>query len=244
MKVDVVLPHENFRGMSYGEWGAEWNKWLFSKDPDANDNGNMLFLRGNVDYKPVGNDPSSPKYVNPDAIYDRTDRNGVTIFDTTAIFIPVISTVFFIQDNFEGKILRNEQDLRYSINKERDETQEIWCAIKRKGDPKPSKLVVDVKQYRFESTIFKLEVPRDSKLRGRMQVSVKTGVYEAMTSGHFVIIRSLPASTYRIIFGGRGVGDYITNSVYDITVVNRGQDRIKDTSNLLLSSKFFRSFLP
>ena len=132
MKVDVVQPHENFRGMSYGEWAVEWNKWLFSKDPDEYDEGNILFLRGNVDYRPIGNDPSSPKYINQDAIYDRTGRNGITIFERTAIFIPVIASTFFIQENYEGRTIRTEQDLRYIVNKDTDVSPEIWAAIKER----------------------------------------------------------------------------------------------------------------
>ena len=239
MNVNVVQPNENFRGMSYGEWAAEWTKWLFSKDPDGYDEGNILFLRGNVDYRPVGNDPSSPKYINPDAVYDRTARNGITIFDTTAIFVPLIAATYFIHDNYEGKIIKNEQDLRYSVNKETDESPEIWCAIKRNGELRPSKLVSDLKEYRFESSLFKLEIPRNSLLRDRMEVSVKAGIYEAMTAGHFVIIRSLPSSNYRMIFGGRGTGVYITNSVYDIRVIMREQDRTKDISTSQFNSKHF-----
>ena len=53
MKIDVVRPTENFRGMSYSEWATIWSNWLFSEDPDTYDGGNILFLRGNVSYKPV-----------------------------------------------------------------------------------------------------------------------------------------------------------------------------------------------
>ena len=65
MSIEVVSPNENFGGMSYGEWAIEWNKWLFSEDPDTYDGGNVLFLRGNVDYRPVGKEPGSPRYVDP-----------------------------------------------------------------------------------------------------------------------------------------------------------------------------------
>jgi hypothetical protein len=35
MKIDVVRPTENFRGMSYSEWTTIWSNWLFSEDPDT-----------------------------------------------------------------------------------------------------------------------------------------------------------------------------------------------------------------
>ena len=32
---DILPPKENFKGMSYGEWSAEWWKWLLgSENPD------------------------------------------------------------------------------------------------------------------------------------------------------------------------------------------------------------------
>ena len=63
MHIDIVQPNENFGGLSYGEWAAEWNKCLFSEDPDTYDGSNVLFLRGNVDYRPISKSKSSPRHI-------------------------------------------------------------------------------------------------------------------------------------------------------------------------------------
>lgn len=239
MRLDIVAPNENFGGMSYGEWAAEWTKWLHSEDPDTYDGGNVLFLRGNVDYKPIGIEGDSPSYVDPKAIYNRTAQKGEAIFEGIAIFVPIITTSFFIGDIYEGKVLKNEQELRYYVNKDTNETRKMWAVIKRKGDKKASRMVKNLESYRFESPLFKLSIPKNSFLRERMEMPVKPGYYDAITAGYFVIIRSLTASSYRIIFGGEGMGTYTTNSVYDIEVSKRRQ-HLRDTSNSVLTSKYFR----
>ncbi len=240
MRIDIVPPNENFGGMSYGEWAAEWNKWLFSEDPDSYDGGNVLFLRGNVDYKPIGTKRDSPRYIDPKAKYDKTGNKGEAIFDGIAIFVPIITTVLFIGDNYEGKILRNEQDLRYYVNKDTDDTRKMWAAIKRRGDEKAYMLVKNLEEYRFESPLFKLSVATSNLLRERMEFRIKPGVYDAITAGYFVMIRSLPPSHYRIIFGGEGMGIYTTNSVYDIEVIEKRKEHLRDASKSVLRSEYFR----
>lgn len=241
MSLEIVSPNENFRGMSYGEWAVEWNKWLFSEDPDTYAGGNVLFLRGNVDYRPIGTQPNSPRYIDPEAIYDKTGTNRETIIEGTAIFIPIITTILFLSDNYEGKIIHDEQELRYFVNKDTDNTGEIWAAIKRKDEKNPIKLVKNLKQYRFESPLFKIKVPSNSLLRNRMEIPVKPGVYEGMTAGYYIMIKSLSPSSYRLIFGGTGVGVYRTNSVYDIDVIKKGKDLTEDTSNSIINSRYFTS---
>jgi hypothetical protein len=240
MKIDIVQPNENFAGLSYGEWAVEWNKWLFSEDPDTYDGGNVLFLRGNVDYRPIGRNKDSPRFLDPNAIYDRTGRRSEGIFEGVAIFIPIITTVLFIGDNYEGKILRNEHDLRHYVNKDTNDTRKMWAAIKRMGDKKPRKIVNNLEEYRFESSLFKLSVPRSSLLRERMEFTIKPGDYYAITAGYYLMIKSLPPSSYRIIFGGEGMGIYSTNSVYDIKVIQRKKEHRRDVSNSVLRSKYFR----
>ncbi|HZL24831.1 MAG TPA: hypothetical protein VFC05_16010 [Nitrososphaeraceae archaeon] len=240
MRLDTVLPKETFGGLSYGEWAAEWTKWLHSEDPDTYEGGNVLFLRGNVDYRPTGIVGESPRFVNPKAIYDRTGQKGETIFEGTAIFIPVITTSLFIGDVYEGKIIKNEQELRYIVNKDTDETRKMWAVIKRKADKKASKLVKDLKAFRFESPLFRLIIPKNSFLRERMEMPVKPGIYDAITTGYFIMIRGLHASKYRIIFGGEGMGAYATNSVYDIYVRKKRMERLIDSSDSVLTSKYLR----
>ena len=168
--------------------------------------------------------------------------NRETITEDTAIFIPVLASVFFLFENYEGQIINKEQELRYVVNKDTNNSKEVWAVIKRKGDKKAIKLVRNIKQYRFESPLFKINVPKNSLLRNRMEVSVKPRIYDAITAGYFIMLKSLPPSTYRIMFGGKGVGFYSTNSVYDTEIIENTKEYVKDTSNSLINSKYFASF--
>lgn len=238
MNIDVVRPNEIFGGMSYGEWAAEWNKWLFSEDPDTYDGGNILFLRGNVDYKPISKSRNSPRHIDRRSVLDKTGSKAESIFEGIAIFVPVLTTVLFIGDNYEGKILRNDLDLRRFVNKDTDDTRKMWAAIKRKGDNDAHILVDNLEDYRFESPLFKLTVPKGSLLRERMEFTIKPGTYDAITAGYFIMIKSLPPSYYRINFGGEGMGIYATNAVYDIEVV-QSQRPSRDASKAILKSNYF-----
>jgi hypothetical protein len=239
MHIDIVQPNENFGGLSYGEWAAEWNKWLFSEDPDTYDGSNVLFLRGNVDYRPISKSKGSPRHIDRKAIFDKTGNKAVSIFEGIAIFVPVITTLLFIGDNYEGNILKNDQEVRHYANKDTDDTRKMWAAIKRKGDNNAHTLVKNIENYRFESPLFKLTVPNQSLLRKRIEFAIKPGIYDAITTGYFIIISSLSPSVYRINFGGEGMGIYATNAVYDINVIRRNNCR-RDVSKSILESKYFR----
>ena len=238
MIFDIVSPNENFRGISYGEWIVEWTRWLHSENPNIYDGGSMLFLRGNVDYKPVGTE--GPRFLDPRAIYDRRRRKGEEIFEGTAIFVPILTTSFFIGDVFEGKILKNEQGLRYYVNKDTDTAQKVWSVIRMESSNKIFKIVKNLEEYRFETPLFKLRIPKKSFLIKRMEMPVKPGIYDAITAGYFIIIRTLPVSSYRIMFGGEGMGAYRTHSVYDIKVCQRTRVQSRDVSGSVLKSKYLK----
>src|SRR5690348_17311182 len=101
MKLDVVSPNENYKGMSYGQWAAIWANWLMCKDPDYYNGDDILFLRGNVNYGPVGNIEGSPRFIDPKGVYKRLGKEGVTIFEQTAILIPIVTVEYWIGGMFD-----------------------------------------------------------------------------------------------------------------------------------------------
>lgn len=237
MRVDVVPPHQNFRGLSFGEWVTIWNNWLLSEDPDIFDGGDILFLRGNINYKPLGQLEGAPRHIDPSSVYNRTGKNGETIFEGTSIFFPVIDSMMKIGEFYDGKIMKRIEQLRYAVNKDINEGGPMWASIMRKGDKMPSKLVKDLKEYRVESPLFKLHIPKDSLLREKTEYASKPGTYDAVSGGYFVMIRSLPPSNYRINFGAEGRGIYRTNAVYDISVQGRKRDHVVDKSGSNMTYK-------
>jgi hypothetical protein len=228
LKLEIVRPTETFRGMSYGDWIATWHQWLLSDNPSYNGE-DILFLRGNVDYRPVGGKEDGPRYVDPKAVYDRTEDKGETIDERTAILVAILTSQYHIGEFYNGRKITSIPYLRYVSNKDTDGGS-IWATITKKGD-KTMKLVPDLKEYRFESPLYLLSVPKNSKLRTKMDSPLKPGNYQAITVGYFVLIKSLPIGTYRFKFGGSNGSVYHTNSLYDIKVLKKGKDNVIDKSD-------------
>jgi hypothetical protein len=234
MKIDVVPATENFRGMSYGDWAVLWNKWLLSEEPDNYAGSDVLFLRGNVDYKVVGGTTGGPRHSDPKGFYDKTGKKGEQIFEGTAIFFPVVNAQLNIGEIYDGRLIKDEEGMRFVARKDIDEGGAMWATITRKGDKKATRIVKNLRDYRVESPLFKLVVSQMSQLRDRMESPLETGIYDSVTVGYYVLIRSLPPSIYRIHFGGKGRGSYYTDSVYDITVHGKKKgDSVIDRSGYI-----------
>jgi hypothetical protein len=73
-------------------------------------------------------------------------------------------------------------------------------------------------------------VPKDSILNDLVDEPFKSGIYDAVTVGYFVLLRGLMPSTYRIVFGSEGPGEYATRSVYDVAVFPDKRKRPLDIS--------------
>jgi hypothetical protein len=216
----VIPPNQNFRGLSYGYWATQWWKWLLSKEADLY-RGDMLFLRGNVDYKPVGGLNGSPRHIDPRSIYDRTGENRENIFEATPIFFPVINAIFKLQDVYDGKKIESEEDMRFAARKDISEGGLMWATIRKKGETKSRKIVSNLKDYLIESPEFSLTLSHNSTLRDKMEYSWDPGTYHCVTVGYYLLISYLPPSVYRIQFGGKGRGEYLTKASYDVTVHRR-----------------------
>ena len=240
MIINIVPVNENFRGMSYGDWAAVWTRWLFSEDPSAYYGDQIIFLRGNVNYEPAGGVVGAPRHFDASCIYDRTGHKGETIYEQTALFIPIITVTNILGTTFEGTVMDNEIDLRSFANTDINGSREIWGTIRRRGGT-TQRIARDLQNFRIESPIFRLRISPSSPLIDKMEGGpLIPGVYDALTAGYFLIVRSLPPSRYRIPFGGRGYGTYVTNAAYDITVKGIRPRCTTDMSGVQTKSKRIR----
>jgi hypothetical protein len=215
--------------MSYSEWVMTWCNWLFSEDPDTYDGGDICFLRGNVDYLPVNGSGNGPRFIDPKGIYDRTGQNGQIIFEETAILIPVIVGMLMVGELYEGKILNTPEQLRYSANLEFRKCGPLWATIMKKGDAKTHQIVNNLKKFYVTTPLFKLNIPESSFLKDKADLEYNPGIFDMVAAGVFLLISSLPPSTYRINFGGV-TGAYHTDSVYDITIQGKRKQTLMDIS--------------
>ena len=104
------------------------------------------------------------------------------------------------------------------------------------------KLVPNLESFRVESVLFELDVSEENPFLDKMDDRNYPGNYTALVSGYFVLLRNLPVSTYRIRFGGYGMDNFYTDSLYEINIISK-ERTLKDlsgssfTSNRLLRQK-------
>ena len=230
MKVDVLKPSETFKGMSYGDWSAIWTNWLLSNEVDTYKGEDVLFLRGNIDYKPTSSNPGALRHQDSDSFLDKTGDKGYQDIEATSVLIPVTVVYYTIGDNFDGKIIESEVELRSALNSDFNLIRTIWAAIKKINCNKSYKIVPKITSYKIESPLFQLRVPSNSMLNEFLDEPMKPGTYNSVVGGYFLLVKSLPQSKYRLSFGAEGPGEYSTRSVYDIVVYSRTPRITKDIS--------------
>jgi hypothetical protein len=216
----VLSPMENYRGISYGELVIRWTRWLMSASPDNFEVGNFLFLRGNLGH-----------HTEPDSFYE---GHKIEIEQGTAILIPIITTFVRIGDSYEGSVIGDEEVLNHALYEHIDAAGPFWATIKMLnflGQP-TKKIVKNLEDFRFESTLFPLTVSEKNPFLNKMDVPMIQGTHTALAGGYFVLLKDLPPSQFRIRFGGKGFGNFFTDSVYEINVNAKLPTTSKDTSGL------------
>jgi hypothetical protein len=198
----ILPPNSHFRGLSYGQWAAEWWKTVFDIPVVDGDHPlisggafpgpkGMLFLAG------VFADPDEPAVIE------------LTIPAGTPLFFPVINAEcsVFEPDPFHGD---DEDELRDCANEHIDNTSGRFAVI----DGRP----VNLTGHRFESPLFTWRpLPEDNIFgapAGTTSPAVDAGVY--------LLLAPLSVGEHVIEFGGTfdEFGASI-NTVYLITVVPR-----------------------
>jgi len=234
---DVLRPEGNFRGLSYGEWAALWSKWLYSDDPDRTEifDKHMIFLRGNLDYYRFAAEGDIATLSDAKTFYNRTGDKAVVICKDTAIFLPILTAMYFIGREYEGSALSNEIQLRLAARKDNDMSRAIWATIESSTEA-ARPIVEDLTQFRFETPVFNLNIshvnPYLKYILDGYSVGDEESEVSAVCDGYFLILKSLPSECCRIQFGGKGRGNYNTDSLYDIYAANCGSPiGVTDISN-------------
>lgn len=238
MTVNVVPVKENYLGMAYGEWAAVWDNWLMSEDPDRNVRNDIIYLRGNLDYKPVALGDRFPRYMAPRSELTFVGRKRLLIFSNSGVLIPVLTARYSLGDLYDGKRIDDLMGLRDAVKRDTDESFNVYAVIRdleNRGRYAP--IVQDINHYRIESPMYKLVIKPKANLKDSGEFLTDPGAYDSVIGGFFIIVRYLPKGRYRLKFGGEGRGRYSTHSTYDIAVLNKRRSMTNDNSNGV-ASKF------
>lgn len=225
---EIADPKYVFRGLTYGQWVGVWMNNLLSEKPDIvyHEGKSMAFLRGNVEF---AYDQQVER--KRDIFSLMTKEKKIRIQEDTAVFVPVICTMFVLEGEYQGQIMNDELSMRNSARRDTISGGKIAIEIRKKPSNNPGKLVNDLNEYYVETQLFPLSVPQASAYKSTIESPMEPGSYQALVVGVFVIIKSLKKGFYRLSFYGRGVGKYLTRSVYDIEVTE-GEAKLTDVSGI------------
>jgi hypothetical protein len=231
--LEILNSDGTYGGRSYSEWLEQWSNLLVSASPDYQTGVDMFFLRGNLDYEA---DQRGNRTVKPGKFYDRTGSLGQTIYKNTALFIPVMTAMYSINDGYEAKQLLDEQDVRYAVRRDISEGGKMWLRFKTpKSEYGPVIKDGSLKDYYFETAMFTLRVSNQCPLIDKFEAPIIPGEYQTVQGAYCVIMTDLSLGTYRFHFGGNGKGYYYTDSVFDITVSDQES---RDLSNDVSKQQF------
>jgi hypothetical protein len=216
----VVKPSENYMGLSYSDIVIRWQSWLLGDNPDQYSYGDIVFLRGNIGYH-----KSTSSYL----------LSYVEARQGTAVLVPIITTHYNLGERYKGIIIETERSLRQAVREHVDAAGPIWATLEIDGSDNVLKLVPSLDAYRVESMLFELNISEKNPFLNKMDEPNYPGKYTALVSGYFVLLRDLPVSSYSIRFGGYGMENFYTESLYDIKITPK-KTRAKDLSG--------KNFLP
>jgi hypothetical protein len=214
----VLDPRDNYRGLSYGELITRWTRWLLGACPDNYEIEDFVFLRGNIGH-----------HTDPKAFYRAPDTQ---VEQGTAILVPIITTFYMLGDVYEATVIEDENRLRHALNEHVNAAGPFWATIRMMDIPnaKTKKIVNNLEGFRFESPVFNLTISENNPFLNKMDVPISPGTRTALAGGYFVILKDLPPSRFEIRFGGKGLGDFFTDSLYEIEIVPKLSNFSKDIS--------------
>jgi hypothetical protein len=205
----------------------QWSNWLVSSSVDYYNDGHMLFLRGNLEYE---SEQGDKRFLKRGKFLDRTGSLGVTIYNDTAVFIPIMTAMFSLNDPHESVQVLDEQGLRYAVRRDLSEGGNMWFRYMDSAG-RYQVVVPNLKNYYFETPLFTLRVSSENPLLTKFESAFDPGEYQTVQGGYCVILTNLSPDTYRFHFGGNGRGYYYTDAVYDVTVQSTNlRDLTKDVS--------------
>lgn len=201
--LSVFLPNEKPFGLIYGEWSAEWWKWLLSSPSDSNpstdrtgeyctmnqNNSNVWFLAG-----------TSGGY----------EERKCSIPEGMAILVSPIEVICTFAEYPE---LKTQEDLRECAKSDQDAVKDVKLTI----DSKP---ITDLQKYRVKSSLFNVTLPENNIL------GVTSQTTEAISDGTFVMLKELPVGHHTIYASGfladvttSGTLNFVSEVKYDINII-------------------------
>lgn len=201
----IFLPNEKPYGLIYGEWSAEWWRWLLSSPNDSNPSTDRTGQYCNMNQ----NNPNVWFLAGTSGGYE---ERKCSIPEGMAILVSPIEVICTFAEYPE---LKTEEDLRNCAKSDQDAVKDVKLIV----DSIPVK---DLQNYRVASSLFNVTLSENNILGVHPQTT------EAISDGTFVMLKELPVGHHTIYASGLLVDvttssnvNFVSEVKYDINVIPR-----------------------
>jgi hypothetical protein len=196
-------PGSESYGLSYGEWSAEWWRWLDGipedRNPAADTTGAFCTEKQNA---------SSPVWFLAGTWGSKEERS-CTIPSGKSLLISPIDMLCTLADT-PG--VKTEEDMRQCAKEDQDKVNLVSVTVDGFEIPGMS-------EYRFQSPLFNLTLPENNAL------GVPAQETQGVSDGYFVMLKPLPKGEHEIRSVGsltevtvQGTQNFASDVTYHITV--------------------------
>ncbi|WP_415310101.1 hypothetical protein [Candidatus Nitrosocosmicus sp. FF01] len=202
---EVFPPDSKPYGLSYEEWSAKWMKWLASIPGEVNPSNDET-----GQFCATGQNATGPVWF----LAGTSDKNGAerdcTIPEGKSILISPIDAIF----TFKEAGIHTEAELRDAAKRDQDNVKIVELKVN------DVEVITDYDKFRFQSPIFDIKLPQNNI------AGYPPGPTQAVTDGYYIMLKPLPAGTYKIesmghMFGPSGANpgaSFISDVTYNITI--------------------------
>lgn len=202
-QVNTYPPDSKPFGKSYGEWSAEWWKWLngipADRNPGVDTTGAFCSENQNM---------SSPVWYLAGTWGSKEVRNC----DIPSGKSILISPIEVLCTPAEIPSLKTEEDMRKCAKEDQNKVHFVKVTIDGKDLP-------DVTKYRFQSPLFNITLPENNVM------GIPQGVITGVSEGYFVMLKPLTEGNHIIKSAGsltdatvQGTQNFASDVTYNIVV--------------------------
>ncbi len=200
---DTYPPDSNPFGLTYGEWGAEWWKWLngipADRNPAADSTGVFCAENQNA---------SSPVW-HLAGTWGSKEVRSCTIPSGKSI---LLSPIEVLCTPAETPTLKTKEDMQNCAREDQDKVHFVKVTVDGMD-------ISDISKYRFQTPLFNLTLPENNVM------GIPSGEISGLSEGYFVILKPLPEGNHTIRSSGsltevtvQGTQNFASDVTYDITI--------------------------
>jgi len=200
---DTYLPDSKPFGLTYGEWGAEWWKWLngipSDRNPAADTTGVFCAENQNV---------SVPVWYLA-GTWGSKEHRSCTIPSGKSI---LLSPIEVLCTPAETPTLKTKEDMQNCAREDQDKVNFVKVTVDGTD-------ISEIAKYRFQTPLFNLTLPENNVM------GIPAGEINGVSEGYFVMLKPLSEGNHTIRSAGsvtevtvQGTQNFASDVTYDVKV--------------------------